>query len=141
MAAVKRRDGRGRCLVWDGTETLRLEGDRRQPTAGDQPYHARGQRRVAACGNPDDGERQGQIELDMRGDIGQDNKVTRWETGWLPAPAPAPLKAAASGGEGLAGAVMANQSASGRGGSRVVTCDDQSLRASQPQSRHLGPLG
>jgi hypothetical protein len=98
MAAVKRRDGRGRCLVWDGTETLRLEGDRRQPTAGDQPYHARGQRRVAACGNPDDGERQGQVELDMRGDIGQGDKVTRWETGWLPAPAPAPLRAAASGG-------------------------------------------
>jgi hypothetical protein len=93
----------GEAAVWSGMgrrlcASRATDGNRQQQEAGDQPYHARGQRRVAACGNPDDGERQGQVELDMRGDIGQGDKVTRWETGWLPAPAPAPLRAAASGG-------------------------------------------
>jgi hypothetical protein len=40
--------------------------------AGSQPYRVRGASdALQACEKPNHGERQGQVELDMRGDIGQ----------------------------------------------------------------------
>ena len=69
-AAVKRRDGRGRYLLWGRRLRLEAVAARERAEAGSRPAlalpYAQGQRAATRCRAL-----QGQVELDMRGDIGQ----------------------------------------------------------------------